>query len=104
MLAAATDLFLVGLGLAWLGTIVAVARDAQARVVNRSARRTAAATAALLPFAGALVWLCVRPAETRLERRERRLRTATLERELQHAPVHVAPPQPVVAEQTAAAA
>ena len=60
----------------WGGTVLAVALDARARVDNPSAARAAASLAALLPFAGAALWLCVRPAETRRDRRERRITTA----------------------------
>ena len=88
---------LAGLVLTWAGTIVAVARDARSRMVNRRTPRAAAMLAALVPFAGALVWLCVRPAETRLDRRERRLRALNLERELQQAPLYVPLPEPAAA-------
>jgi hypothetical protein len=104
MLSAVPDLLLVGFVLVWGATIAAVARDAKARVANRAAPRAAAALAGLLPFVGALVWLCVRPGETRLERRERRLRTATLERELQRPPVHVSLAQPAAEADVPAAA
>jgi hypothetical protein len=82
MLAAASQLVLASAILAWIGTVVAVARDARARLENRSGRRAGTALAALLPFVGALVWLCVRPPETRRDRRERRLRASVLERQL----------------------
>jgi hypothetical protein len=104
MLAIASQLLLVGLVLLWAATIVAVARDAGARIANRTAPRAAAALAAALPFVGVVVWLCVRPGETRLERRERRLRTATLERELQTSPVYVPPPRPAADADAPAAA
>lgn len=103
MLALVSHLFLVSLTLAWLGTVVAVVRDAQARVRNRAATRAAAATALLLPFVGALVWLCVRPAETRVERRERRLRKAVLQRQLAQ-PVLAAPSVPAREQEPARAA
>ena len=105
MLSAVSDLLLVGLVLLWAATVAAVARDAGARIANRAAPRAAAALAVALPFVGAVVWLCVRPGETRLERRERRLRTATLERELRTAPAHVPlPRQTAEADVPAAAA
>jgi hypothetical protein len=102
MLALVSHYLLVSTVLAWLGTVAAVARDAQARVRNRAATRAAAATAFLLPFVGALVWLCVRPAETRLERRERRLRKAELQRQL--APPVLTPPAAPAAEHAPARA
>lgn len=90
-----SHLVLVSGALLWLGSVAAVARDACSRIENRGGRRAGVALAALVPFVGALVWLCVRPAETRRDRRERRLRRALLERELMPpvlaAPVHAAP-------------
>jgi hypothetical protein len=103
MLSLLSDYFLVSMTLAWLGTVAAVARDAQARVRNRAATRAAAATAFVLPFVGALVWLCVRPAETRVERRERRLRTAELQR-LLAPPVLATPAAPAREREPAQAA
>jgi len=94
MLALVPQLLLVGVVLLWIATVVAVARDAASRIANRAAPRAAAALAAALPLVGAVVWLCVRPGETRQDRRERRLRTATLERELQaSSPVYAAAPR-----------
>jgi len=58
---------------AWGGVVAAVVRDAHARVDNPSAARAAALLAAVLPIVGGALWLCLRPAETRLDRRERRL-------------------------------
>lgn len=103
MLALVSHVFLVSVTLAWLGTVAAVARDAQARVRNSAATRAAAATAFLLPFVGALVWLCVRPVETRLERRERRLRAAVLQRQLAQ-PVLMTPAVPAREQASARAA
>jgi hypothetical protein len=80
--AAAVDWAFVSLGLLWLGSIASVARDARARVSNPAATRAAVGAATLLPLVGAAIWLCVRPAETRAERRERRLLTLVAEREL----------------------
>lgn len=71
------------LGLLWAASIVAVARDARSRVSNTNATRLAVAAAALLPFAGAAIWWCARPAQTRAERREYRLRLLVAERELE---------------------
>ena len=102
MFAAASHLVLAAVVLAWAGTVVAVARDVRERLENRAGRRAGAGIAALLPFVGGLVWLCVRPAETRVERRERRLRAAVLERQLLP-PVLAQPVQPA-AEQTPAQA
>jgi hypothetical protein len=96
VLATASQLVLATLALAWIGSVAAVARDAHARLENRAGRRAAAALAALLPFVGSLVWLCVRPAETRLDRRERRLRAAVLERQL--SPPVLSPPARAAAE------
>jgi len=103
MLATVSHLVLVAAVLAWLGTIAAVARDARARVRNRSTTRAAAATAFVLPFVGALVWVCVRPTETRLERRERRLRAAVLQQQLGQ-PLLVAPVVPGSEQASAQAA
>jgi hypothetical protein len=64
---------LLSFAVAWAGIVAAVVRDAHARVENPSAARAAAALAALLPIVGGALWLCVRPSETRLQRRERRL-------------------------------
>jgi hypothetical protein len=70
------------LALLWLGTVAGVRGDARARLANVAGVRAATALAFLLPFAGAVLWLLVRPAHTRLERRERRLLLAVAEREL----------------------
>ena len=63
----------VALVLLWLGSVVSVVRDARARVANPAGVKAAGALALLLPFGGALLYLCIRPLETRLDRRERRL-------------------------------
>jgi hypothetical protein len=84
-------------GLGWAGTVVAVALDARARVDNPAAARAAAVLAAGLPFAGAALWLCLRPAETRRDRRERRLTDAVCELDA-HAAAPVAAPRPAAAE------
>jgi hypothetical protein len=70
---------LLSLVVAWAGIVAAVARDARARVDNPSAARAAALVAAVIPLAGGALWLCLRPAETRLARRERRLVLAAYE-------------------------
>ena len=69
----------LSLVVAWAGIAAAVVRDARARVDNPSAAKAAGLLALVLPIAGGALWLCVRPAETRLERRERRLVTAAYE-------------------------
>ena len=63
----------LSLVVAWAGIVAAVVRDARARVDNPSAARAAALMAVLVPIAGGALWLCIRPAETRVARRERRL-------------------------------
>jgi len=63
----------------WLGSARCVQRDAEARLGNPSGIRAAVAAALLLPFLGAFLWLCLRPAETRVERRQRRLARLALE-------------------------
>lgn len=69
----------------WLSTIVAVWRDAGARIANQAGVRAATALATLLPFVGVFVWFCVRPMDTRFDRRGRRLCIALAERELAEA-------------------
>jgi hypothetical protein len=76
------DWSLSTLGLLWVGSIVAVARDGRARVSNPTATYVAVAATILLPFVGAVIWLCVRPGRTRLERREHRLLVRLAEQEL----------------------
>jgi hypothetical protein len=63
----------------WLGCARWVQLDAQARLANPSGIKAATAAAILLPFLGPAFWLCLRPAETRIERRERRLARRFLE-------------------------
>jgi uncharacterized membrane protein len=89
-------------GIGWAGTVVAVALDARARIDNRSAARAAGLLAAALPFAGAALWLCLRPAETRRDRRERRLTDAVCELDAPAA-APVAAPRPAPADLRAAA-
>ena len=69
----------VALVLLWLASILAVVRDARTRIANGAGVKAAGALAALLPLGGALLYLCVRPLETRLERRERRVIQLLLE-------------------------
>lgn len=88
---------------AYAGTIAAVVRDARARVDNPSAARAAALLAAVLPIVGGALWLCLRPAETRLARRERRLVLAAFELPAP-ASVPVSVPAPAPAEPARAAA
>jgi hypothetical protein len=64
---------LVSAAVGWAGIVLAVVLDARARVDNPAAARAAAVLAAALPFAGGAIWLCLRPVETRRDRRERRL-------------------------------
>ena len=77
---ALVEIWLVlSLVVAWAGIVAAVVRDARARVDSPSAARAAALLAALLPVVGGALWLCLRPAETRLQRREHRLVLAAFE-------------------------
>ena len=69
----------------WLGSVRWVAVDARARLRNPRGGRAAVSAAALVPGFGLFLWLCVRPSETLLERRERRLWTLLLESELRKA-------------------
>ncbi|MFN2629304.1 MAG: hypothetical protein ABR569_11805 [Gaiellaceae bacterium] len=64
-------LWLVGM---WAASVRWVLIDARARLASRSGIRVAVWAAALLPLVGVALWACARPAQTRLERRERRLR------------------------------
>lgn len=57
----------------WAGSAVWAAADARRRCRVRSQVRLAATLAAALPLAGALLYLCVRPAEPIVEARRRRL-------------------------------
>jgi hypothetical protein len=66
----------------WLASVRWVQLDARARLRNPSGVRAAVVAAAMLPFLGTALWACVRPAETLLERRERRLARLLLEAEL----------------------
>lgn len=70
------------LALLWLGTVACARRDARARLANTAGVRAATTLAFLLPFAGAMLWLLLRPPHTRHERRERRLLLAVAELEL----------------------
>src|ERR671937_2492625 len=67
----------------WLGSARWVHLDARTRLRNPSGIRTATMAALVLPFLGAVLWACARPAETLDERRERRLLRLLHERELQ---------------------
>jgi hypothetical protein len=78
----------------WAASIAAVRADARLRISNRSGRRAAVALAVALPFLGAFLYRAVRPAETRLQRRERRLAELLLELELDG---YAAEPRKVVA-------
>jgi hypothetical protein len=69
----------------WLGSVRWVCVDARARLRNPRGGRAAVIAAAVAPGFGLLVWLCMRPCETLLERRERRLWTLLLEGELRNA-------------------
>lgn len=89
--------FVLAVIAAWLATVVAVLCDARARVANPAASRAAAALAAGAPFLGAVTWLLIRPPETLLDRRERRLALALVEDVW-----HVRPPAPEPASTPAA--
>ena len=91
------DVLLAGMCSLWIGSVGAVWRDARARVSNPTATRVAVAIAALVPFAGALIWFCARPAETLAERREHRLRVRLAEQALGEAPVADAGDAPAAA-------
>lgn len=80
-LAFAHDVMPIWLAVMWLASIRWTQRDAEARVRNRRAIRAAVVAAAVLPFLGAAVWACARPAETLTERRRRRLGRLLLELE-----------------------
>jgi hypothetical protein len=73
----------IWLALVWLVSIRWVHRDARTRLRNPRAIRTAVVVAAVLPLVGAVAWACVRPAETLVERRHRRLARLLLELETQ---------------------
>ncbi len=66
----------------WAMTVRLTHLDARARLANRSAIRAAVALAALVPVGGFVLYRVLRPAETRLERRERRLARLLAELEL----------------------
>ena len=57
----------------WLGSVRWTQVDARARLANRAGIRAATWLALALPFVGVAVWAALRPVETRLERRERRV-------------------------------
>jgi len=66
----------------WLASARWVNLDARSRLRNPNGIRAATLAAAALPFVGAALWACVRPAETLALRRERRLVRLALEEEL----------------------
>src|SRR5205807_9520999 len=87
------DLVTVGLrwrwesvGLVWLCSVLAVRDDARARIENPAGRRASVLTTLALPVVGFLIWLLLRPTETRSQRRERRLFMALAEHELRAVP------------------
>jgi hypothetical protein len=88
----------------WAGTVLAVVLDARARIDNGSATLAAGLLAAVLPFAGAGLWLCLRPAETRRDRRERRLADAVCELDAVAAARATAGPRPAAAAELRPAA
>jgi len=69
----ANGLLPICLGVAWLASAAWVRDDARRRIRNERAVLFAAAAAVVVPFAGAVAWALVRPAETLEERRYRRL-------------------------------
>ena len=73
------DLLSASLPLLWIAGAFHTGADARRRFANVSARRFWTALAVLLPLVGAGVYLVVRPAETREERRLRRRRVLYLE-------------------------
>lgn len=81
MFALAEIWFVLSLLVGWAGVVVAVVRDAHGRIENPAAARAAGLLAAALPILGGVLWLCLRPHETRAERRERRLVDAVCELE-----------------------
>jgi hypothetical protein len=78
----AHDLGLLWLAAMWLGSVRWVRVDARQRLANPSAIRAATWLALALPFVGAVVWMALRPLETRRNRRERRVVTLLLESQL----------------------
>jgi hypothetical protein len=75
------DVLPIWLVVMWLASIRWTQRDAEARLHNPRAIRAALLAAAALPFLGAAAWACIRPAETLVERRRRRLGRQLLELE-----------------------
>lgn len=69
------------LAVLWVGTFFGVAVDSRSRMTNRSGICAATTLAALVPFVGAFLWWCVRPARTRVERQELRALLRIAERE-----------------------
>jgi hypothetical protein len=63
----------------WLGSVRWTHVDARARLANPAGICAATWLALGLPFVGAAVWAALRPVETRLERRERRVVQLLLE-------------------------
>lgn len=66
----------------WGGSVAWTARDARGRLRRLEHVRAVALLALALPGAGVLLYLCLRPAESALERRERRALRRLLEAEL----------------------
>jgi hypothetical protein len=75
----ARDLTLLMLAAAWAASAGWVAVDARRRLRGRRQAHAALAASLLVPVAAPLLWLCLRPADCALERRERRARRRLLE-------------------------
>jgi membrane protein implicated in regulation of membrane protease activity len=73
------DLFIGSIVLLWVGGAAHTAGDVGRRFLSRSARVFWPVVAMLVPVGGAGLYLLVRPARTRAERRERRYMLLYLE-------------------------
>ena len=74
------DLFVLSSALLWFAGVAHTAADTPRRFAHPAARAIWVGVAALLPVVGLGLYLLVRPAETRVERRVRRLTLLHLER------------------------
>jgi hypothetical protein len=74
------DLFVLLAALLWIAGVAHTAADAPRRFADPAARAIWVGVAALLPVVGLGLYLLVRPAETRVERRVHRLTMLHLER------------------------
>jgi hypothetical protein len=74
------DVFVFLAAMLWIAGVTHTAADASRRFANPAARAFWVGVAASLPVIGLGLYLLARPAETRVERRVRRLATLHLER------------------------